>query len=70
MQTKRMRGNAEGFVASAKQVAYCKLLGLPLASAYRQPDSFTKKSGEVKTPATQTKTVSAEGGFDLTKFNG
>lgn len=60
MQTKRMKGNAEGFVASAKQVAYCRLLGLPVASAYRQPDSFNKK--------TQTPKVSPK--IDLDKFGG
>jgi len=65
MQTKRMRGNAEGFVASAKQLAYTKLMGLPATSAFRQPDSF-KKEEKKATPST----LSGEGKIDLTMFNG
>jgi hypothetical protein len=67
MQTKRMRGNKAGFIASAKQMAFCKLMGLPTTSAFRQPDSF-KKDDKAKTNG--TKTVSAEGPVDLSKFNG
>jgi hypothetical protein len=69
VQTKRMRGNAEGFIASAKQAAYCKLLGLPLTSAYRSPNSFTKKADQSPKSKLQ-QSVSAEGRFDLSKFNG
>lgn len=67
MQTKRMRGNKSGFIASAKQMAFCKLMGLPVTSAFRQPDSF-KKENEAKTNG--SKTLSGEGQVDLSKFNG
>lgn len=67
VQTKRMRGSsAEGFVASAKQLAYAKLVGLPKTTAFRQPDSFKKP--EPKNNGTQS--LSAEGKFDFSKFNG
>jgi hypothetical protein len=61
-----MKGNKEGFIASAKQLQFAKLLGLSKASAFRQPDSFDKKPE----PKGGNKTVSGEGKFDLSKFNG
>lgn len=67
MQTKRMKGNKSGFIASAKQMTFCKLMGLPITSAFRQPDSFQK---EQKAKPNGTQTLSGEGNFDLKQFNG
>jgi len=66
MQTKRMRGNKSGFIASARQLTFCKLMGLPTTSAFRQPSQFKKED----TKTNGGKTISGEGKFDLTQFNG
>lgn len=59
------------FAHSAKIAAYNKLMGISVASAYRQPGTFKNKKDETKakSPVPQPVTVSGEN-VDLTMFNG
>lgn len=58
------------FAHSAKIAAYNKLMGISVASAYRQPGMFKKKDEpKAKSPVPQPVTVSGEN-VDLTMFNG
>ena len=70
-QMKNQSG-ADMFANSAKMATYNKLMGLSVATAYRQPGSLKSKKDEskAKSPVPQAKTGSGEGKIDLTIFNG
>lgn len=68
-QMKNQSG-ADIFAHSAKLAAYNKLMGLSVASAYRQPSVFkNKEKPKAKSPVPQPVSVSGEN-IDLTMFNG
>jgi hypothetical protein len=57
--------NASAFINSARTVAFNRLMGLSVASAYRQPEI----SGLSKMKPEAPIMVSGEEGFDMQKFN-
>ena len=70
-QMKNQSGS-DVFAHSAKLAAYNKLMGISVASAYRQPGTFKSKKkdeSKAKSPVPQPVTVSGEN-VDLTMFNG
>ncbi|QNJ59235.1 tail assembly chaperone [Mycobacterium phage MrMiyagi] len=64
-QMKNKRGT-DAFVHSARTAAFNKLMGLSVASAYRQPHSFTSSSKGAKPVASQGKSSN----FDNSLFGG
>lgn len=56
-----------GFIISARQVTFAKLMGQSTASAYRQPQVPKRESPKKDVGAQR---FSAEGEIDLSKFNG
>lgn len=47
---KKARGSVDGFAASARQVMYCRLMGLDTASAYRSPGTAGLKAEKLEKP--------------------
>lgn len=65
-QSMRRAKNVDGFVMSARQTTYNKLLGIKDTKAYKQPTL----APQMKAQAQQHKSISGEGPVNLGALNG
>jgi hypothetical protein len=69
-QMKNQSGS-DMFAQSSRTATYNKLMGLSVASAYRQPGLLKlNDESKAKSLVPQAKSASGEGNVDLTMFNG